>query len=282
MVARILTTFGLWIAIIICLVIFKGHAGAVLLATLSGLAQWELYLMLRKMGYHPSSKLGCGLGCLMVLLAYYLPFTRAPSAAYAYAGFSLVLAVGIAAAYCTISKQLRDQPAKALMSTLFGIVFVPFMLQFLILVPVHFKDEGQGILLGMWVIAVAKFTDVGALLFGKKFGKHKMAPDISPNKTWEGTIGGILLSLLVSLTYYMLFERFLPQAFTLWMALWMALPLAVVGIISDLIESMLKRQADVKDSGTVIPGIGGAFDLVDSLVLTAPFGYMLFSMTVFR
>lgn len=263
------------------LIFFKGHAGAWLVALVSVLALWEVYGMFALMGFAPSRKLGATLASLMVLGAYYAPATATPTGAYAYAAFSLVLAVGTVAVYCTLSRHFNEKRIEALLSTLFGLVWVPFMLQFLVLIPRHFEDEGQGILLGVWLIAVAKFSDVGGLLVGSRFGRHKMAPQISPGKTWEGAAGGVLFSALVGAAIHALFHRFMPEGLTPLTAVAIAVPVGIVAIVSDLIESMLKRHANVKDSGNVIPGIGGAFDLVDSLILTAPLGYMLFSVRLF-
>ncbi len=102
-----------------------------------------------------------------------------------------------------------------------------------------------------------------------------MSPITSPKKTWEGAVGGCLISvgLGFSLTYFA--GDYYPPFFTPFWGTLFALPIAIISIISDLVESMLKRMADQKDSGTSIPGIGGAFDLTDSLILTAPTGYLL-------
>jgi phosphatidate cytidylyltransferase len=103
-----------------------------------------------------------------------------------------------------------------------------------------------------------------------------MAPNISPKKTWEGAAGGVLTSvgLGVALAHY--FPDYLPEAFTPAVAALAALVIAITAIVSDLIESVVKRRADTKDTGTLIPGIGGAFDLTDSLIFTAPVADVIF------
>src|SRR5690606_18073451 len=112
-------------------------------------------------------------------------------------------------------------------------------------------------------------------------GKHKFSPVLSPKKTWEGVIGGIIISIGVGVGFVALFGDYLPSAFTMAKAAIIAGPIAIAGIASDLLESALKREAGVKDSGAIIPGIGGAFDLSDSLILSAPLGYFLFRCFVF-
>ena len=112
-------------------------------------------------------------------------------------------------------------------------------------------------------------SDVGAYFIGKKFGKRKLIPKVSPNKTWEGFIGGILLaagfSALASLAFF-------PE-----LALKISIPLgvlmALVGVGGDLTESAMKRGAGAKDAASVLPGHGGLLDRLDSLLLNAPIFY---------
>ena len=124
---------------------------------------------------------------------------------------------------------------------------------------------------------VGKFCDVGGLLVGSWLGKHKFAPKISPAKTWEGFIGGIATSAILGYMAVHFLPDFFPAAFKPWIAAACAIPIAAMAALSDLIESVIKRQAEVKDSGKSIPGIGGAFDLVDSLLLSAPVAFILLS-----
>jgi phosphatidate cytidylyltransferase len=139
-------------------------------------------------------------------------------------------------------------------------------------------DPGSdmGLALCLWLVAVAKFCDVGALLTGMAIGRHKLAPHISPKKTWEGAAGGVLTAAAVGAGIAALLPDYLPASFAPAVAALVAVPLAVVTIVSDLIESAMKRRADLKDAGKLIPGIGGAFDLTDSLILTAPVAYVIF------
>ena len=129
-------------------------------------------------------------------------------------------------------------------------------------------------------MAVAKCADVGGLLVGMKIGKTPLSV-ISPKKTYEGAAGGVVFSMLIGVILVALFPDFLPTGFSWWLAALIAIPVAVASIASDLVESAFKRQAGVKDSGKLIPGIGGAFDLSDSLILSAPLGYLLFKYTLF-
>lgn len=108
-------------------------------------------------------------------------------------------------------------------------------------------------------------NDTGAYLSGRSFGKRKLFPKISPNKTWEGTIGGALLAVLLAYNcgvYFTSFSR------TEWVV--MALIIVVFGSLGDLVESMLKRSYDIKDSGKILPGHGGILDRFDGLLIAAP------------
>ena len=132
-----------------------------------------------------------------------------------------------------------------------------------------------GLVLPIWVIAVAKFGDVGGLLTGMWIGKHRMAPAYSPKKTWAGLAGGIVLSILVSIGFVFWLGKYMPENLTLFHAAWMALLITISGVLADLMESACKREAKVKDSGSFIPGIGGFLDLSDSMILAFPVAYFL-------
>jgi phosphatidate cytidylyltransferase len=136
--------------------------------------------------------------------------------------------------------------------------------------------NGNGLGLIVWVVAVAKFTDVGSFVLGSAIGRLKLAPKISPGKTWEGVFGGFVLAAVVGYLGVRFAPTYLPGWFTPMLGVLLALPLAAAAVLSDLSESALKRCAGVKDSGRCIPGIGGALDLVDSLLLAAPVAYYLF------
>ncbi|PWG00727.1 phosphatidate cytidylyltransferase [Levilactobacillus bambusae] len=118
-----------------------------------------------------------------------------------------------------------------------------------------------------YVLFIVWSTDSGAYIFGRQFGKHKLAPHISPNKTWEGSIGGSLLGTLVGV----IFAYFFPFAgHGIGSMIGLTLIFSIVGQLGDLIESALKRYYGVKDSGKILPGHGGILDRFDSLLLVLP------------
>jgi phosphatidate cytidylyltransferase len=156
------------------------------------------------------------------------------------------------------------------------------MLQYLVRIVTPLPGDsilpGGRLVLCVWVVAVAKFCDVGALITGLAIGRHPMAPQISPKKTWEGAVGGVAVAAGIGALVAWLGRSCLPLAMTPSRAAILAVPLAVVAIVSDLLESVFKRRAVIKDSGGAVPGIGGVFDLSDSLILAAPVGYFLLGL----
>jgi len=125
-----------------------------------------------------------------------------------------------------------------------------------------------------FLLLVVWLGDTGAYYTGRNFGKHKMSPRISPKKTWEGLAGGIVASVITAVVIHL---TFFPQ-FALVHAIIVGVVLSLTGVIGDLAESMWKRSAGVKDSGTLIPGHGGLFDRFDSILYTAPILYVYWAI----
>jgi phosphatidate cytidylyltransferase len=126
--------------------------------------------------------------------------------------------------------------------------------------------RGHEMMLALFPMLCVWATDTGAYFIGKKFGRHKLAPAISPGKTWEGLGGGVAAAVAIALVMH----PFAGVPFSFSQSAVIAALIAVVGQAGDLFESWLKRRAGVKDSGTLIPGHGGILDRVDALVFTLP------------
>ena len=152
--------------------------------------------------------------------------------------------------------------------TVFGVLYVVFLGGFLVAVRVGFDPILSSKLL-LFFFAVNFGADAGAYFVGKSFGKHKLAPKISPGKTWEGLIGGILFSAAFAALATFWFFPELPFKFSIPLAIVMA----VAGVTGDLAESAIKRGADVKDAANFLPGHGGLLDRLDSLLFCAPILY---------
>jgi phosphatidate cytidylyltransferase len=131
----------------------------------------------------------------------------------------------------------------------------------------------------VYLIVVVKASDVGAYLVGITCGRHKMFPRISPGKTWEGLAGGFIAGLLASVAVFWIWRdpasatlsaKFGVLSISFGHTLFLGAFLAAVGVIGDLVESLLKRSANLKDSGCIFPGMGGILDVLDSLLFAAP------------
>jgi phosphatidate cytidylyltransferase len=165
----------------------------------------------------------------------------------------------------------------AIATTLFGLMYVPWLLNFI--QKISFfpfpagspADAGKYFLL--YFILVTKFSDMGAYAVGSLIGRHKMIPRISPAKSWEGFFGGILVSTGASVAFVHFFGAKMVGMNTLHAAI-LGVILSIAAVIGDLIESLFKREAGVKDSGNLFPGIGGILDLLDSLLFNAPLMYL--------
>lgn len=137
------------------------------------------------------------------------------------------------------------------------------------------NDFPQGPRLVFFLLLVVWLGDAGAYYVGKRFGKRKLSPRISPKKTVEGLVGGVLMSIVTVTVIHFTFFR----DFALLHAIIIGIILSVSGVIGDLAESMWKRSAAVKDSGTLIPGHGGFLDRFDSILFTAPILYIYWAVT---
>lgn len=276
MAKRLLSTVVLWTVILGSLWLFGAHAAVALVTVLSALTLHEFYGMAARLGGRPFRGMGQIFNLLITGAPYVLAyFSEEPDVIASLPTGFLVLALIVCCVRVLGERDVTSR-VEAITSTMMGLLFVSFMLHFLVAILMRPGYEGDNLVLCLWTVAVSKFCDVGALLTGLAFGKHKMAPNISPKKTWEGAVGGVLISAGIGAGIAWFASEHLSPTLTPLVAALIAVPLAVVTIVSDLIESALKRRADTKDTGALIPGIGGAFDLTDSLILTAPLAYFIF------
>ena len=179
-----------------------------------------------------------------------------------------------------LSRQVFDRsqttPVLTMAVTFFGIFYVVWLLNFVTRL-VYFSDEGREPFLLLYLLLVTKVTDIGAYLAGSLFGRHKMLPEVSPKKTWEGFIAGVCCSVGASYGLISFFPERLVMIGKEW-AIFLGLVISLVSVVGDLAESVMKRDTQVKDSGGFIPGIGGALDLIDSVLFTAPVLYLFLQL----
>jgi phosphatidate cytidylyltransferase len=300
MKTRVISFISIWL--VIGLIVFfatRGEivallAGLVVLVALGAAAHRECCVILEKCGGRPNTPLSVALGVMVSALVTWgvlqhdAPFHVVTDLRIAAPG----IIAGAAALVLLLWSPARLVDVFKRAPTGLSWLLVPCSLLPLAVLPAEFWRHGadpSGLLLVIWVIATVKFTDCGGLVVGCSIGRHKLAPAVSPKKTWEGCAGGIAASVLIAAGLAWLFGHFagdlhwkLAAELTPAKAALLAVPLAVLSIPSDLVESAFKRAGGVKDSGAGIPGIGGAFDLLDSLLLPAPVAYLLIKTVVLK
>ena len=237
---------------------------ALLVTFLVAVGSYEYYAIVRCRQISPETIGGILAGTLVAFSGYFCSLTVTALALYG--GCLLVSTLHI----------VRGQHSVAGLSTsVFGVFYVGWLAAHITLlhgIPVI----GPG-LVTLVIFAVA-LTDGGAYLVGSTLGRHKMAPKVSPNKTWEGAAGGFVFALATMAIFYALSVRFNGGALPPWTLaryLYTGAILSIVSQIGDLAESCLKRSAGVKDSGLLFPGHGGALDRCDGYLFAAPVLYYM-------
>lgn len=230
-------------------------AGLVIIAAAIG--QYELYTMARVRGITPLTILGIVLGALIVLNIYrpIPPYRGGPL-------FWITLCVLTVIVARLFSRRPVEGALEDITVTVFGLVYVALL--FAYQVAIHAGPPGKKWLVFLYLVIWA--SDTGAYYIGTAFGKHRLYEKISPKKSIEGLIGGVLASILVAVLCSL---WLVPSLGTIEAAVLGAV-LALAGTVGDLAESLLKRSAGVKDSGTIIPGHGGILDRMDSMLFAAP------------
>ena len=246
----------------------------ILLSAFGLLAQWEFYQIQREKKLRVFRKWGvfCGLllyvGCGIILIRAPQYISRIDLLEQA---IFVLLTLGVLVRL-VLSKETFETPIVTVAVTLLGFFYIPFLFTFFARLAFWPGAPYQTTFILFYLLAVTKFCDAGAFLAGSLAGRHKMIPRISPGKTWEGFAGGVALSILISVLLIHYFPRGLP-GFNVWDGIFLGALLALASVVGDLAESVVKRDAQIKDSGRLIPGIGGALDLIDSILFTAPAFY---------
>jgi phosphatidate cytidylyltransferase len=230
-----------------------------LLATVivASLALTEYFHIARAAGLasHPAAGY---LAVALVCLAQTFELERPGSLTLAAVAVGILLIASLA-----LPGSLKSYPS-AVATTLFGVLYIGVSLSFLI--PVRYTDPDEG-RHWIFVLFVAIWAgDIFAYFVGRQFGRHPLAPQISPQKTLEGAVAGLAGSLLAAWAY----QYFFWQTVSLKGVMLLAGLIAVAGQLGDLAESALKRSGNVKDSGALLPGHGGILDRIDSLLFGAP------------
>ncbi len=239
------------------------------LLTAGGL--YEFFYMVKKKDVPIYSYTGLFIGVLIPLSIFTrFELTRNWELLFIVIGFLLILLLQFA-------RQDNRNAILGLSTTLFGVLYVSWFFSFL--VKIRFLLPGaDGMKLVAFIVVVTKSSDIGALLIGSKLGRHALLPKVSPNKSVEGTLGGVLVSALMALVC----QSLLPAQinFPQWQVFVMGAFFGGLGQLGDLSESLIKRDCGVKDSGNCLPGMGGVLDIIDSLLFAAPAFYLYMSSTL--
>lgn len=189
--------------------------------------------------------------------------------------FQAALLVCVVLGLCI--RQLVSGPTRTglvgISTTLLGLMYVPWLLNFIQAINYFPTIAGKGRYYLLYFLVVTKFSDTGAYAFGTFLGRHKLCPRTSPAKTWEGFWGAVAVSAVASVLFARAAGGSLPGMST-GHALVLGVLLGAAAAIGDLVESLFKREAGVKDSGNLLPGIGGVLDLLDSVLFNAPIMYL--------
>jgi phosphatidate cytidylyltransferase len=258
------------------LIYLGGVALGILTATAAALGAWELYRIAREGGVDPIDSVGIPFAALLPLLA-----SLAPRGVFALNLGASAVAVLI---MFTLAIWLRGpgaRPLSAVAVTLFGVVYTGGMLSFGVALRYHNYAVGRmaGTLLLLLPILLTWVNDIGAYALGRLFGRRKLLPSVSPGKTVAGAIGGVALAVVFTWAYVK--WAMVPYAelgLAPWAIIVVALALSIAAQVGDLAESLLKREAKVKNSSGLIPGHGGVLDRLDSLLFVLPTAYLLFGI----
>jgi phosphatidate cytidylyltransferase len=247
----------------------RGTILGILIVVLTILAQLELSKLVAARNLKAFTPVSITASALLVCTWYWPQFEAVSAPLYVFFLFAFTLLGLLLSQYicCGTSAVLANCGANC-----FSIIYLGLLGGFALAIRIDF---------GLWPVLmfvfVVKSSDIGAYAIGTLFGKHKFSPKISPSKTWEGTSAGVATAMVVALAFAAGFD-----IMSWWLAVIFGLCLALAGLMGDLVESMIKRDAEQKDSANKVPGFGGILDIIDSPLVAAPFAYLFFMLSTER
>lgn len=220
--------------------------------------------------YRTVSGFGSGLLVIHAFLTQFDFFQKIAASSLAF----IITFVMISAALRRAWGKKTDEAIALMASTVLATLYLGGLGWFLMALRVKHSEQVEGTtLVLLMILLVVKSTDIGAYFGGRALGRHKLIPWLSPGKTWEGLVCGMMVAGLVGMAFAAGIEKF-----EWWQGLVFGIVIGGIGQAGDLLESLMKRDAAVKDSSHLIPGFGGILDVIDSPLFAAPFAYLLFSL----
>jgi phosphatidate cytidylyltransferase len=242
---------------------------------------WEYFRMLEQSGTRCFTAFGLVCGAASFIGSFLALRTSSQTEAYDFENFVLLVFLFGVIARQMFRPTVKSAPLESMAYTLFGLLYVAWLFNFLTKIVYVIPRNAQGGTVGqfyvLYLVVVTKFADMGAYLVGSRIGRHQMMPHISPSKTWEGFFGSLLFAVAASCLLIFVMPNTLAWL-NFFHGIILGLLIGVAAVVGDLGESIIKRSTGVKDSGVLLPGIGGMLDLIDSLLFTGPilFFYLRF------
>jgi len=276
---RLLSTLALWALVLGTVLSGYEQLFFVTIAGIGLLGLWEYYEMLDRRGV-PNFKLTAIITAVVFFAGSFYTFRSfGPDKSYDFEIAVLVVFLLVVFGRQMFRKTRDVNPLETMAYTLFGLLYIVWLFNFITkivyLAPRGPLGEPTGQYYVLYLLLVTKFSDMGAYVTGSLFGRHKLVPHISPHKSWEGLAGAVVFALGGSFGLWYLIPDKLA-VFQPMDLLVLGVLLGLAAVIGDLAESIVKRSTEAKDSGGLLPGIGGVLDLIDSVLFTAPimFFYM--------
>src|SRR5207247_273962 len=260
-ILRFASTIALWTVAL--LIMFSGYEILfwLLISVFGMIGLLEFYRMLDHKGLPNFKITGMICGAVMLAGSFYYFSRMGPAHSYDFEVAVLLFFLLTMFARQMFARLRGDEPLQTMAYTLFGLLYVLWLYNFITKIVYVVPRSSTGAVTGqfyvLYLITITKFSDMGAYLTGSVIGYHQMIPHISPKKTWEGFGGALVFSLLASLALYKLMPGHL-SVLTMAHATVLGLLLGFAAVIGDLAESIIKRSTGVKNSGNMLPGIGGA------------------------
>jgi len=288
---RIVSAILLIGGFLLTLYVLPSAVGVCILVGLSVLGLAEFYGILKQAGIPAFNVLGPAAGATLLAASYVSLNSGAlglgSQPVWGDVPWMVLTAVVLMVCVRQFPQKNNPQPLPTIACTMMGIMYVPFLLLFVLFLAFRWEPVSWSAPVGatarclvLYLIVVVKASDVGAYFVGSTLGRHKMFPRISPGKTWEGLAGGLATGLLSSVAFFWFCRQ--PGAGVVSLGAlkigaghaWaLGACLAAIGVVGDLVESLLKRSAGLKDSGRLLPGMGGILDVLDSLLFASPVLY---------